>query len=285
MLNGTAFPSKSSGGGSSSPAGFKPRVLQYGPADHFKFPSSVTTTVAEFIATLVDPESDLDIRRISIEILAIPSAGMGAVGDIAFGSMSGPIARKTIWLSDLLDGDVYIEVGAGGYDPESVSGIDGSATSISFSFVDGTGITVYAPGGAGGQLSADDYRKSWQRAIGYGVLYGDPSLTWSGVNSPFGGGTGGNRYDGGTGEGGTSSAADIDNRTVGSSLEGGPGEAADETKFLKFGGASASTFSGSAGPGGFPGGAAGASAPGSLPAPGGDGELRIQTTIWEPFYV
>lgn len=265
-------------GAGSVPLPVRKRILKFASADHLKFTSSTTTSKAALVATIAAVEPGLDQRQIELEFMAIGSGGAAASGEIAYGGLAGLVFVKKLWLSDVPEGSIYVDIGAGGLGTVADIGNGGSPTSITFT----GGRSIEAAGGYGGWSTPDAHRVSWSFAVGYGARYCDPTITKDGVHNPFGPGNGGSRDPGYFGIGGSSSAADKEMILSTGYEIGTAGIDADPNLFEQFGsGGSAGDNSTPGGKGGIPGGAGGAS---YIDFAGGSaerGEARIRVGIWE----
>ncbi|WP_027489234.1 glycine-rich domain-containing protein [Allorhizobium undicola] len=280
-------PRRSAGGGASR-VPISARILHYDAdgLDHLKITTSLSTTTADLIAQILAPEPALDPRQVEIDIMVIGGGGQGAVGETAYGGLPGCVCRRKQWLSELAKaGDVYIDIGAGGDDPSSASWVAGNVSSFRVNFVDGSSFYVDAVGGAGGTLDAHQHQQNYRQMVGYGATYADPSADLDGISNPFGPGGGGNIADSTAGMGGWASRADANYSLPGANTPGGYAQDAFANWFLQFGGGGAGAIETSETPprGGLPGGGGGAAVPGVTPGPGANGEVRIQTTVWETF--
>lgn len=281
MFNPVIFPRASGGGGSSGPFPARRRILKFGTSDHIKYASSIETSKANIVAAIAAAEAGLDPRQVELDFIAIGGGGAGASGETAFGGLAGGVAIRSIWLSDVPDGPILIDIGAGGLGMPDSIGMLGNSTVITFA----GGRSIRAVSGVGGMLNTEDQRRSWfHLAVSNGARYGDPGIIKDGPGNPDGPGNGGGREPGYDGSGGGSSTA---NNELALYYYGFPdygiaGSDASPDLFGQFGSGGwpgGGTVPG--GKGGIPGGAGGASPVELAGGPGERGEVRIRVNIWE----
>jgi hypothetical protein len=283
----------SSGGGGSGPVRSRKRYFPVGTggANFVTHTESSITTKAALIAEVQAIDPTISAGAMGQEFLAIGGGGNGGVGVGATGGLGGGTKFVEIMLSDLSDGDIAIEIGAGASAGSPPPGA-GAATSV----IDGSTEICAAAGGFGGVAAgqtptADEV---YAQAVSRNADFPNPLSTGSffgGSASATGPGCGGRLPTAtetwpepkGTGvyqTGGIGCNAEPW-RVYGGFSSGSAGFACDDTVFRSCGGGGASSTSGNGGDGGDGGGGGGAGGDGFLGGAGGNGRLRRRPFVWE----
>jgi len=257
---------------------FRKRVLAFGDFDHIKFTESTLTSKADIVALINGIEVGLDPRQIELRFISIGAGGAGASGASAYGGLAAIPFERSLFLADVDDGDIIIDVGAGGLGTAGDIGNTGSASAVTFA----NGSMIYSQGGFGGTSDAENQRAFYTLSVGYGAQHADPTLNLDGPSSPYGPGCGGSRTPAYTGAGGFSNNVDVDTAGYPGFGFGEAGSNAPEFIAGRYGAGGASNADGGpGGAGGIPGGAGGAGDAAAAGGEGGRGEVQIQVIVWE----
>jgi hypothetical protein len=271
------------GSGDGGSSGFaRRRNITIGGKDFVSYAESVETSKTELKAIVGAVEPLLTEAQISMHVLSIGAGGAGGSGDPAYGGFPGQVVEQTFAMSDLTDGPIYIDIGAGGLGAAGSAGGAGSYSMFSDYLSGLPGFSpIYAEGGPGGALTDENQKAIFPTFIARGAAMADPSGQVTGLPNGNGPGMGGSIRDGAASYGGTASSADFSNANGGGYYAGTPGNDAYSASLRSFGAGGASNDAGLGGNGGAGGGAGGAATAEFPGGNGGGGEVRIQFFVLE----